>query len=560
MKIRSIDLERTGCIVFLLCLLFIFDFEMVSAQDGGANPPGVPVKLVFIHHSCGENWLTDGHGNLGRSLAENNYFVSDTNYGWGPFGIGDRTDILDWPDWFLGPDRDQILQALYNESGQNSSYSRMQSDPGGENTIVMFKSCFPNSDLAGQPYDPASEENGLTVGSAKRIYNQLLQYFITRPDKLFVVITAPPLQENYHADNARAFNRWLVQDWLRENDYPHENVAVWDYYNVLTDPDNHHRLVDGVVVYQTDSGGNTLFYPDNGDTHPSPAGNRKATAEFVEMLNYFYNRWHAMHGSAVPQPIEPAPGSEEEGQEQDDRINADVSHDSIIDSFEGEPPAGSTGWEAYFDPAAETQLTCAAADSVSYDGDRSLLIRFDIGPGSWGTCALMFPGIQDWSAADGISFAAASKSSVLINLDVYTGLEGNRQSYVSRFSLIDEGLETWSVFTIHWDQFSRVDWETDDTPFDPSRISGIAYGFEGVEDRSQGEIRIDTLSLNMAGDDSSGQDQEDGSDPAMDAADPQQGITDEDIEPDVARSLCPLSLGMIMLAGFILSWIWFKSG
>ncbi len=85
------------------------------------------------------------------------------------------------------------------------------------------------------------------MGSAKRIYNQLLQYFITRPDKLFVVITAPPLQENSHADNARAFNRWLVQDWLRENDYPHENVAVWDYYNVLTDPDNHHRLVDGVV-------------------------------------------------------------------------------------------------------------------------------------------------------------------------------------------------------------------------------------------------------------------------------------------------------------------------
>ena len=41
--------------------------------------PEQPVKLIFIHHSTGENWLTDGYGNLGSTLGENNYFVSDTN-------------------------------------------------------------------------------------------------------------------------------------------------------------------------------------------------------------------------------------------------------------------------------------------------------------------------------------------------------------------------------------------------------------------------------------------------------------------------------------------------
>ena len=35
--------------------------------------------------------------------GRNNYFVSDTNYGWGPNSIGDRTDITDWPEWFVGP-------------------------------------------------------------------------------------------------------------------------------------------------------------------------------------------------------------------------------------------------------------------------------------------------------------------------------------------------------------------------------------------------------------------------------------------------------------------------
>ena len=35
------------------------------------------------------------------------------------------------------------MTALFNESGQNSSYTRLFADPDGENTIILFKSCFP---------------------------------------------------------------------------------------------------------------------------------------------------------------------------------------------------------------------------------------------------------------------------------------------------------------------------------------------------------------------------------------------------------------------------------
>ncbi|MFN2187700.1 MAG: hypothetical protein ACK2T3_02950, partial [Candidatus Promineifilaceae bacterium] len=55
-----------------------------AASAENADPPIEAVKLVFIHHSVGENWLADGDGGLGLALMENNYFVSDTNYGWGP--------------------------------------------------------------------------------------------------------------------------------------------------------------------------------------------------------------------------------------------------------------------------------------------------------------------------------------------------------------------------------------------------------------------------------------------------------------------------------------------
>jgi hypothetical protein len=295
-----------------------------SPQDADPRDPSAPsdtVKLIFIHHSSGENWLADWSGGLGQALADNNYFVSDTNYGWGPEDssiggpIGDYTDIGYWWNWFLGPSSEPIMKAVFTESEPHAEYARPLSDPGGENEIVMFKSCFPNSALGGGPGDPptagANPLQGMdsgsgehTVGNAKRIYVDLLKYFSAHTDKLFIVITAPPLIESSpeQAANARAFNTWLLTEWLES--YPKHNVAVFDFYNVLTtnggDPNtndldagggNHHRLLDGTIQYITDQGGDVSAYAENGDSHPTPAGNQKATGEFLPLLNYFFHRW-----------------------------------------------------------------------------------------------------------------------------------------------------------------------------------------------------------------------------------------------------------------------------
>jgi hypothetical protein len=279
------------------------------------NPPADPVRLIFIHHSCGSNWLSDSNGGLGIALRDNNYFVSDTNYGWGPDSIGSSTDIGHWWLWFRGPDSTEYLNALYTENEQHSSYSRMSTEVSGENEVIMFKSCYPNSALKGDVNDPvpAIDSNPLrgqscgsqyhTVANAKGIYIDLLEYFKTRPDKLFVVVTAPPLTDAAYADNARAFNNWLVNEWL--TDYDVGNVFVFDFYNVLTtnggDSDtndvglelgNHHRWWNGAVQHKTDgdddANSNVLEYP-TGDNHPSRAGNEKATTEFVPLLNNVYS-------------------------------------------------------------------------------------------------------------------------------------------------------------------------------------------------------------------------------------------------------------------------------
>jgi len=282
--------------------------SQASLPTDSATPPASTVKLIFIHHSTGENWLTDGNGDLGIALGSNNYFVSDTNYGWGPNAIGNNTDIPNWLEWFRSDDTPTYMAELYAESGQNSSYTRTLTDPGGANEIIMFKSCFPNSNLSGNPEDPPSAaDDWYTVGHSKYVYNQLLLYFQQHPEKLFVVITAPPLSSSStssgNADNARAFNQWLVNDWLSQNSYTLKNVAVFDFYNVLTSNGgsstvndlnsvngNHHRWWNEAVQHKTDGGTNFLAYP-SGDDHPSRAGNLKATGEFVPMLNVFYNRW-----------------------------------------------------------------------------------------------------------------------------------------------------------------------------------------------------------------------------------------------------------------------------
>ena len=293
----------------------------INKEGNGLNAsaPEKVTRLVFIHHSCGGNWLADNHGRLGLVLAENNYYASDTYYGWGPGKIGDKTDIGYWWKWFRGPDSEKYMDNIYNEGGAYSecgTYTRLTTAPVGENEIIMFKSCFPNSEIKGSideivPHISKNQLRGencasehMTVANCKGIYTDLLEYFKTRTDKLFIAITAPPLMENEYAANTGYFNNWLLYEWLK--DYPYSNVRVFDYFNILTsnagstsisdvncDTGNHHRYWKGEIQHVVDGKNDMLKYCSSGcDDHPNPVGNLKATAEFIKLLNIFYNEWN----------------------------------------------------------------------------------------------------------------------------------------------------------------------------------------------------------------------------------------------------------------------------
>lgn len=283
------------------------------AQGLKVTPPEKTVKVVFAHHSCGDNWLKAGNGGLGDALGRANYFVRDTYYKWNALeneDIGSHTDIGDWHTWFADESaqgngrarRDNIMQSVYETDNRHAEYSAI-SDPGGENAVIMFKSCYPNSNVRGdngtRPEDLfgrncSSEAH--TLENCKEVYRRILPYMKSRRDKMFVAVTAPPLvaaaTDESRGANARTLNNWLVNEWLVDADWADRNVFVFDLFNVLTHAGNHHRCVDGGVEHVTEHGGDFSAYgATETDSHPNAEGNRKATEEFVPLLSAWYHTW-----------------------------------------------------------------------------------------------------------------------------------------------------------------------------------------------------------------------------------------------------------------------------
>lgn len=235
-------------------------------KSASVPAPGSTVNLMFIHHSVGGNWLNDG---LNDALNQNNYHVADITYGWKEYG--DHTDTTDWPAWFT----EDAMGLVYNEKNTMSGHNGI-SAAAGENTIILFKSCFPNSDV------------GESNADEKAIYNSLIPYFEKHPDKMFILVTPPPMGYISTPKLTRSLCNWLADrqnGWLA--DLKTGNVFVFDLYNVLTDKNAHHRYINGGESHVVVSGENLLYYP-TGDDHPNTAGNVKAADEFIGLLNYWY--------------------------------------------------------------------------------------------------------------------------------------------------------------------------------------------------------------------------------------------------------------------------------
>jgi hypothetical protein len=294
---------------------------MLDISAFSDEAPGVPIDLLFIHHSVGGTLLAaegpeagehapqciwDAHPNGGglRDLLEGSgYQVHEASYG---SRLGEETDLFDWLPKFR-EHMDDVLRIDVQDTTLPD---------GRRNQIVVFKSCFPNSFFVGEGSgtgDPEGPE--LTLADAQASMNALREVFARYPDVLFVYVTAPPMappsaiplwkwaikrilgtaidpaELRAGHDIARRFNNWMrsPEGWLQG--YPNDNVVVFDFFDVLTD----------------NGRSNMLRYPTGGgtDSHPSAEGNRRAAQGFLPFINRAVRR----AGMAAPSP-EPQPAPE----------------------------------------------------------------------------------------------------------------------------------------------------------------------------------------------------------------------------------------------------------
>ena len=272
-------MKRFFCSLLLLMCAGCDSSSSSSDDEIDVTPPSSTVRLIFIHHSCGQNWLADGDGNLRAELNANRYYVSESNYGWDAEpddNLGDSTNTENWPEWFNNTKMPYVYASTYASDSNSSSIS----NPGGENEIIMFKSCYPLSEVDS------------SINDEKAYYNTIRNYFEDHPDKLFILITPPGETNVSSAVLTRQLCSWLIDEengWLK--DYPHKNVGVYDFYCTLSETDSHHRIKNGAVehFYSSAYDGESPYH--DSDNHPNAVGNQKAANEFVPLLNYYYNRW-----------------------------------------------------------------------------------------------------------------------------------------------------------------------------------------------------------------------------------------------------------------------------
>ncbi|UCD64230.1 MAG: hypothetical protein JSW34_01990 [Candidatus Zixiibacteriota bacterium] len=237
-------------------------------------------RMIFLHHSVGRGILYEG--GLRDSLLEMGVLVKGATYG---DEIGEKTDIGDWAGKFAS-DMDRILDF---KAHPNRYYSGSLS-----NDVIMFKSCFPNSNIQADgtlPGDPSGTER--TTANYKAAFERLAETMKDYPDKLYIYVTSPPLvPESTTPENARRakeFNAWLQGEYLAAytKDTGFSNLAIFDLFGVLADE-------SGMLKAE-------YRRPTPGDSHPNKLGNEVAASRFMEFFRPLWPHWTGKKAGTQPQ-------------------------------------------------------------------------------------------------------------------------------------------------------------------------------------------------------------------------------------------------------------------
>ena len=241
---------------------------IASVQPTSAVPlttSGERPNLFFLHHSTGEGIIAEGdvRGTIARYNQAHGTHYEFWDHGYNDDGLrnsqGESMGSYRIPDDNTDPD------GLYNLWTTNNKARRQIL---ANHQVIAFKSCFPASDI----------QDDETLAQYKQWYLAMRDLFDQHPDKVFVVMSPPPLHRLATkpgiASRARQFANWLKSDEYLSG---HPNVVCFDLFDTLAHPD------DGSAA------ANMLRYEYEGDhadsdSHPNTAANQTVGPLFAQFL------------------------------------------------------------------------------------------------------------------------------------------------------------------------------------------------------------------------------------------------------------------------------------
>ncbi|MEI6499505.1 MAG: pre-peptidase C-terminal domain-containing protein [Armatimonadota bacterium] len=226
-------------------------------------------NLFFLHHSTGAGLIAGGmRATVASYNSAHGTHFAFWDHGYNGDGLTNPAGAGTGICYDIPNDNTDPVGLNYLWVSHNADAVACRDRILSHHQVIAFKSCFPASAIP----------DAATLSQYKTWYLQIRSFLDTRPDRLFVVMSTPPLHrlatDTTSARNARAFANWLKSSTYLSG---HPNLVCFDLFDKLA------KANDGSAT------ANRLKYEYEGshtgdDSHPNTTANAIVGPQFATFL------------------------------------------------------------------------------------------------------------------------------------------------------------------------------------------------------------------------------------------------------------------------------------
>ena len=264
--------DRTLRSIVLSRIRSLYSFGKALVDSPSISNDGDFTNVIFFHHSVGYNLIHQG--GVRELFTKAGYDFWDHGYNSEGLTRPDGTPAgysYNIPDDNTDPDGLATLFAQPVYGLPINAFSRLL-----QHEVIAFKSCFTANNI--------SDDEQLET--YKSYYLSIRDVMEQHPDKIFIIVTAPPLNpaqtDAETAARARTFANWLKSDEYLSG---HPNVFCFDLFDYLAEDDpispDYNMLRDR--------------YRNSTDSHPNLTANKTIGPIFVDFVIDTIQSYRGLH-------------------------------------------------------------------------------------------------------------------------------------------------------------------------------------------------------------------------------------------------------------------------